>query len=211
MMETNKALTKRDYIMIKKYLLENEFNIDTFKREYPDIKVPNIRAGEFQNIIFVNGYLFPIEFYYNRNFFQISDRKTFKLDLEKKQFIKVTQFSEIYIDFINAIEKSAIEFSKIDEDKSLEDLEDLLDEKLHMTLLIDRKDKVSELIEGFLKALKSSELEEIHKDMKKNIENLKPFLDKFYYYAVDMENSRLGQGYIIVDSKNNFIEFIRTI
>jgi hypothetical protein len=159
----------------------------------------------------VNGYLFPIEFYYNRNFFQISDTKTFKLDLEKKQFIKVTQFSEIYIDFINAIEKNAIEFSKIDEDKSLEDLEDLLDEKLHMTLLIDRKDKVSELVEGFSKALKSSELEEIHEDMKKTIKNLKPFLDKFYYYAVDMENSRLGQGYIIVDSKNNFIEFIRTI
>mgnify|MGYP006996819357 FL=1 len=80
-----------------------------------------------------------------------------------------------------------------------------------MTLLIDRKDKVSELVEGFSKALKSSELEEIHEDMKKTIKNLKPFLDKFYYYAVDMENSRLGQGYIIVDSKNNFIEFIRTI
>lgn len=211
MMETNETLTKRDYIMIKKYLLGNEFNIDTFKREYPDIKVPNIEVGEFQNLIFANGYLFPITFYYNRNFFQISDAKTFTLDLEKKEFTKVTQFSEIYIDFINAIEKNAIEFSKIDEDKSLEDLEDLLDEKLHMTLLIDRKDKVSELIEGFSKALKSSELEEIHEDMKKTIKNLKPFLDKFYYYAVDMENSCLGQGYIIVDSKNNFIEFIRTI
>lgn len=210
-METNKSLTKRDYIMIKKYLLENEFNINTFKHEYPDIKVPNIKVGEFQNIIFVNGYLFPITFHYNRNFFQISDTKAFKLDLEKKQFTKVTQFYEIYIDFINAIEKNAIEFSKIDEDKSLEDLEDLLDEKLHMTLLIDRKDKVSELIEGFSKAVKSSELEEIHEDMKKTIKNLKPFLDKFYYYAVDMENSRLGQGYIIVDSKNNFIEFVRTI
>jgi polyribonucleotide nucleotidyltransferase len=146
MIETNKKLTKRDYIMIKKYLLENEFDMDAFKHKYPDIKVPNIEIGEFQNLIFANGYLFSVIFHYNRNFFQIDNKKFFKLDLEKNEFIKVIQYSEIYMDCIKAITDSAIEFSEMDKDKSLEDLEDLLNEELKMTLLTDNRNKVEDIV-----------------------------------------------------------------
>lgn len=114
-----RELTKRDYIMIKKYLLSNEFNMESFKLKHSNVEIPDVSINTDigQHLIFANGYLFSVIFHYNRNFFQIDNKKFFKLDLEQNKFIEVIQFSDIYMTSIKEISKSAIDFGELDKDK----------------------------------------------------------------------------------------------
>lgn len=94
---------------------------------------------------------------------------------------------------------------------SIKELNDYLEENLEMVLLNENRQAVLEIIEGLTYGTNDPELKEEHESMRTTIAELKPYKDKHCYYAVDIISCLWGQGYIIVDSENNYIEFIRTI
>jgi hypothetical protein len=94
---------------------------------------------------------------------------------------------------------------------NIEELDEFLEEKFHMELLSKNKCLVNELIEGLTEGTKAEELKEEHDSMLRIIKELKPYRNYYYYYAVDILSCLWGQGYVVVDENNNYIEFVRTI
>lgn len=94
---------------------------------------------------------------------------------------------------------------------SIKELNNYLEENLDMVLLNENRQAVSEIIEGLESGINDPELEEQHESMRTTITGLEPYKDKYCYYAVDIVSCLWGQGYVIVDLENNYIEFIRTI
>lgn len=94
---------------------------------------------------------------------------------------------------------------------SIKELNDYLEENLEMVLLNENRQAVLEIIKGLTHGTNDPELKEEHENMRSTIAELKHYKDKDCYYAVDIISCLFGQGYVVVDSDDNYIEFIRTI
>jgi len=94
---------------------------------------------------------------------------------------------------------------------NIEELNDYLCDTLNMELLDEKKQSVQEVIKSLEKGLQEDELKEQHESMMETLKDFKKYRDKFCYYAVDVMSCIWGQGFVITDSENNYLGFIRTI
>ncbi|NFO41119.1 hypothetical protein FDB42_13645 [Clostridium botulinum] len=93
----------KDYEIIKKYLLNNQWDIDLFEENFPFVKeLPNIELSEDEFIIFTDGYLFTAEFHDEEKCWEYDSSRFYELTNEQDNFIKMREVDIPYyaIDFI---------------------------------------------------------------------------------------------------------------
>lgn len=89
----------KEYEDIKKYILENSWDIDKFEEIYPETEIPCLKINEDEQLIFIDGYLFPVKFHDNIGKYEFDGDRFYTLENEK--FIKI-QGNDVLlaIDFI---------------------------------------------------------------------------------------------------------------
>ncbi|AUN22530.1 hypothetical protein RSJ22_14230 [Clostridium botulinum] len=101
----------------------------------------------------------------------------------------------------------------IDYVSKLEQLNDYIIENLNMELTDNRITKVTKTIEGWEKVIKSEEFK--NDNIESNLEIIEE-LKKYrgydcLYYINHKYGGCWGQGFVIIDEKLNYIDFVRTI
>lgn len=92
----------KDYEIIKKYLLNNQWDIDWFEKTYPNVKIPVFYVNKPEFIIFTNGYLFTAKFHDEENCWEYDSSRFYELISEQDDFIKMREVDIPYyaVDFI---------------------------------------------------------------------------------------------------------------
>ncbi|MEL5897281.1 hypothetical protein AAGC94_04255 [Clostridium sporogenes] len=95
----------------------------------------------------------------------------------------------------------------------LEQLNNYIIENLNMELMDNKITEVTKTIEGWKKVIKSEEFK--NDNIESNleiIEELKKYKGYDCLYSTDYEHGGCwGQGFVIIDQKLNYVDFIRTI
>ncbi|MHB8034894.1 hypothetical protein CF069_13335 [Clostridium botulinum] len=95
----------------------------------------------------------------------------------------------------------------------LEQLNDYIIKNLNMELMGNKITEVTKTIEGWKKIIKSEEFKD--DDIESNleiIEELKKYKGYDCVYSINHEYGGCwGQGFVIIDQKLNYLDFIRTI
>ncbi|MBY6873405.1 hypothetical protein HYH37_09445 [Clostridium botulinum] len=95
----------------------------------------------------------------------------------------------------------------------LEQLNNYIIENLNIELMDNNATEVTETIKGWEKAIKSEEFK--NDDIESNleiIEELKKYKGYDCLYSTDYKYGGCwGQGFVIVDEKLNYVDFVRTI
>ncbi|WP_242662733.1 hypothetical protein [Clostridium botulinum] len=98
-------------------------------------------------------------------------------------------------------------------ENKLEQLNKYIIENFNMELMDDKITEVSKTIEGWEKVIKSEEFKDDNIESNLEIiEELKKYKGYDCLYSTDYEHGGCwGQGFIIIDEKLNYVDFIRTI
>ncbi|WP_434283533.1 hypothetical protein [Clostridium botulinum] len=98
-------------------------------------------------------------------------------------------------------------------ENKLEQLNDYIIKNLNMELMDNRITKVTKTIEGWEKVIKSEEFK--NDNIESNleiIEELKKYKGYDCLYSSNHEYGGCwGQGFVIIDQKLNYVDFVRTI